>query len=164
MTAQQNCPYARKIVTFWVYSEPNQGGGRNDDDTAMNGFGAQCEGGEIMTYTGNNWGSMSAKHTSNDGFKGFNLKVEGNQGGGCCKNDDDTGLNDLSLGTYNSGTFIGGGANTAWGSWSAASYCPSGQYFCGFRTKNEGPQVRQTVLSLSCTSAKVSFVFHIPAA
>jgi hypothetical protein len=148
------CPANSFVYSVFTQAETNQGGG---DDTALNGIWFACFDRNNGAFTGavtSNVGPFGSKPLLAGGgvnlslfshcttfdvsnpFKGGQMRIEGDQGGGV----DDTAANRVFITCKNGQNFMATPAPTNFGNLSLYRECPAGTAVCGISTGVEGNQ------------------------
>lgn len=134
------CPEGQYAYSFQLRTDSRQGGG---DLTAANSLRLYCRprgstaaGSPIASHPGlqGNWG-FPKSCAGMDLVTGFQLRVDGPQGGG-----DDTAANDINMNCTGGYELKGGGGPR--GSWGERKYCPLSQAVCGMQLKIQNSQGR----------------------
>jgi len=134
------CAPGEAITGMRLKSESYQGGGPNDDDSAVNAVRFYCgkSGGgaahELISKEGAKGGWDSVKRCRNSRVVGFQMRIEPDQGSG-----DDTAMNNLRI-ICESGEVHEGEGQRPWGTWGPQYICPSGLVATGFVSKVEDEQ------------------------
>lgn len=137
-------------MKFRIKVEENQGSG---DDTALNEIELECKyinstkDGIIINGAKGMWGFWSEylECPIHQGFIGFQLKVEGDQG-----SNDDTSANGLKVFCQNDSISLTPENTASWGQWTEAIFCPNETIICGLRVQiqpNQGGNNDNTALN-----------------
>eukprot|EP00727_Mastigamoeba_balamuthi_P010588 m51a1_g6151 hypothetical protein (507) ;mRNA; r:302521-304321 len=141
-----SCPGGRFARGFVTKSEANQGGKKNQDDTALNGVRLVCESSSIQkgpTSLVGPWGTWDEPVLCPKWY--YVSAVQVREEKFCGEKCDDTALNAIRVRCRSMRTGVDvqldeSHSKTSWGVWSQWYDCPVGTAVTGIRTRVEPPQ------------------------